>query len=169
MDAKIRINLSQAEIEIEGSEEFVEKHLMKVEDYLQFSNTVVPSKSVAKGNSSSDDSHTSTSKNSEDSDKQLPEIFGEWIHKIPTNAIDQIKVLVAGYYIQKHSGEGNCFNASAANQLLKEHGIKIANVSTTIKRLTDAKKVFQIGKVEGFNNYRLTRESEQEIITLLLE
>jgi hypothetical protein len=140
-----------------------------VQDYLQFSNTVVPSKPVVKGNPSSGESHTSTSKNSNDSDQQLSEIFGEWIHKMPTNAIDQIKVLFAGYYIQKHSGEGNCFNASAANQLLKEHGIKIANVSTTIKRLTDARKIFQIGKVEGFNNYRLTRESEQEIINFLLE
>lgn len=168
-NAKIRINLSQAEIEIEGSEEFVEKHLMKVEDYLQLSNTIISSKPGVNGNQSSDDPHTTILKKSEDSNKQLPEIFGEWIHKLPTNAIDQIKVLFAGYYIQKHSGEGNCFSASAANQVLKEHGIKIANVSTTIKRLTDAKRIFQIGKVEGFNNYRLTRESEQEIITLLLE
>ena len=92
-NAKIRINLSQAEIEIEGSEEFVEKHLKKVEDYLQLSNTVIPSRPVAKGSPSSDDSQSSTSKKSGGSDKQLPEIFGEWIHKMPSNAIDQIKVL----------------------------------------------------------------------------
>lgn len=166
--AKIRINLSQAEIEIEGTEEFVEKHLKKVEEYLKLSETEGSLKPAAKASISSETSHPTIPKKSDGNEKQLPEIFGEWIHKMPSNATDQVKVLFAGYYIQKHN-EGNCFNASSVNQLLKEHGIKIANTSTTIRRLSDGKKIFQIGKAEGFITHRLTRESEQELISILIE
>lgn len=168
-NAKIRINLSQAEIEIEGTEEFVEKHLKKVEEYLQLCKTIAPSKPPAINvNPNSNVGQSNDSKKRENNDGQLSKIFGEWIHKMPSNATDQIKILFAGYYTQKNS-EGNCFNASSVNQILKDHGIKVANSSTTVKRLNDAKKIFQIGKTEGLNNYRLTRESEQELINILLE
>lgn len=164
--AKIRINMSQAEIEIEGSEEFVEKHIKKMGDYFQLCETIIPAKSAAKASHSSEDPSSNQLKNGDECDKQLPSTFGEWINKAPSNATDSVNVIFAGFYNQKHS-EGNCFNSSSVNQLLKDHGIKVANVSTTIKRILEAKKIFQVGKVEGLINYRLTRESEQEIINTI--
>ncbi len=165
-EAKIRINLSQSEIEIEGSEEFVEKHIKKIEDYLQLCEIKNHAKPAAKSVHSDEESSSNQSKKDRESEEQLPSNFGEWIHKTPSNATDSVKVIFAGYYNQKHS-ESNSFNSSTVNQLLKDHGIKVANVSTTIKRLVDAKKIFQVGKAEGLINYRLTRESEQELINMI--
>jgi hypothetical protein len=168
MAVKIRINLSQAEIEIEGSEEFVEKHLKNIENYLQLSDKIIPAKPATEAGHSSEDPQSNQSKKSGNNEVKLPSNFGEWIHKTPSNATDPIKVVVAGYYIQKHS-ESNSFNSSSVNELLKDHGIKVANVSTTIRRLVDAKKIFQAGKEEGLLSYRLSRESEQELIDMIKE
>jgi len=162
---KIRINLSQAEIEIEGSEEFVEKHINKIDDYFQLSKIKIPTPHAPKALNSNKEPSSNQSKKVEESEG-LPSSFGEWIHKTPSNATDPVKVIFAGYYNQKHS-ENNSFSSSSVNILLKDHGIKVSNVSMTIKRLVEGKKIFQMGKAEGSINYRLTRESEEDLINTI--
>jgi len=169
IQAKIRINLPEGEIEIEGSETFVEKHIGKLEKYFNSFKEKKPQLSPHEQEAgippivSADDVAIKqpiiTSVNKE----KLLTTFGEWIHKLPSDASDVTKVIFAGYYCQKQS-ENNEFNSSSVNKLLKDHGIKISNTSARIKDLLTAKKIFQVEKVGRFTEFRLSRESEEEII-----
>src|SRR5689334_10952301 len=73
----------------------------------------------------------------------LPETFGEFYHRFPTDLTDQDRVLLAGYFVQRTS-EGNSFSTGAANELLRQQGVRPANPSQSIRRLRDARRVFPV-------------------------
>ena len=170
--AKFKINLSQGEIEVEGSEEFVQKHIEKLEKYTQLLNVISQTPLTKEPTPKKIDSDKKDKIQQQIADTQtkidIPETFGEWLHKLPSDATDAMKVLFAGYYCQKHS-DNNCFHISSVNALLKDHGLKVSNSSTTIKRLVTAKKVFQVGKAEGFVTYRVTKDTDDEILETIRE
>jgi len=170
---KIRINLSQAEIEVEGSEEFVEKHIDKMEKYFRLIKINIPSVlSVASETATNvSDSHEKAISPRADllnNVTEIPTQFGEWIHKFPTSASDAQKVLFAGYYCQKQS-ENNSFNSILVNKLLIDHGIKLSNTSARIKDLLDSKKIFLVEGKGRKSTFRIAREAELSIIHTLTE
>lgn len=170
---KIRIKFSDCELEIEGSEAFVEKQYAKIEPYFREAkkNPVVTPTSVKKDNITHiDNKKISTSQTTTDlkNEQDFSNIFGEWIQKLPSDATDLQTVLHAGYYCQRQN-ENNTFDGSAVNKLLIGHSIKLSNPSARIKDLLDAKKIFLVEKNGRIPKFRLTREAETEIIASLSE
>jgi hypothetical protein len=174
---KIRIKIYDCELEIQGSETFIETQLPKFEIFFQeFQKTATtPLVKTEKGSIKDKDlknSNTSSNKilsdkiNSEGNQDKIPTIFGEWIHKLPQNATDSQTVLYAGYYCQKQD-ENNTFDGSTVNKLLIDHSIKLSNPSARIKDLLDDKKIFLVEKKGRFPKFRLSRDIETEIIATL--
>jgi hypothetical protein len=88
---------------------------------------------------------------------QVPEIFGEHFTGFRSDITDVDKVLVAAAFVQSASQE-RTFTTKAANELLLDQNIKIANASQNVRRLIQSKRVFVVsnGKYRvsaiGFDN-----------------
>ncbi len=88
-DARVRLNLASGEIEIQGSEEFVERQLSNLESListLSHNNrlqTQLPSSPEGKA-----DNETTTT------EPQLPDTFGEWLNQFPDDINDSEKMIV---------------------------------------------------------------------------
>jgi len=162
--AKLRFNLNLGEIEIEGSEEFVERQTLNLENILK----VLKESQVKLERAIPvyEELIPTAVVESTSSSKHLPETFGEWIHKLPRDANDVTKVLLAGYYLQKQS-EDNMFRTRDVNKLLKDHGVSVGNASQTVKNNVEAKRIFQVSKTGQEANYRVSRDQELELIGLL--
>src|SRR5687768_9574190 len=106
--AKIRINLSAREIELEGTETFIEKYSDIISSYLEIIKEPIyaganPSNLSAMPITRDQPSFSYTSDtNSYDS---LPDSFGEYYSRFPKSMKDVDKILVAGYFSQ-HKGGG---------------------------------------------------------------
>ncbi len=53
-------------------------------------------------------------------------------------------MLISGYYVQKNNPENGFSTNKAANDLLKEQGIKVGNPSQAIATNKSAKRVFAL-------------------------
>ena len=91
--------------------------------------------------------------------------FGEWFHGFKDNVNDLDKALLTAYYEQKQSPE-NDFKTSAVNQSLQEHGIKLSNPSSSLKRLTAKKLLFQTRKVGKLKYMRVSADGVKYLKTL---
>jgi hypothetical protein len=73
----------------------------------------------------------------------LPDVFGEYYSEFRSDVTDVDKVLIAGAFIQGKETD-RTFNTKAANQLLLDQNIKVANASENVRRLTQTKRVFVV-------------------------
>ncbi|MFO0972126.1 MAG: hypothetical protein U1A27_01630 [Phycisphaerae bacterium] len=74
---------------------------------------------------------------------ELPDVFGEFYTEFRSDVTDVDKVLIAGAFIQGKETD-RTFNTKAANQLLLDQNIKVANASENVRRLTQTKRVFVV-------------------------
>ena len=166
-DARVRLNLASGEIEIQGSEEFVERQLSNLESListLSHNNrlqTQSPSSPEDKA-----DKETTTTTTTTTTEPQLPDTFGEWLNQFPDDIIDSEKALIAAYYIQTKSADDE-FKTSEVNKILKEQGVKLANTSNSIKRLVSRKLAFATRKVGKISYYRLSKNGREHLASLL--
>jgi hypothetical protein len=138
--ARLRINLSQREFEVEGSEAFVQSFALRVQELLDDIESAVPIALPAP-----------------EADVRVPEppsaspspssfgSFGEFIMRLPSSATDVDKMLAAGFYVQQASSD-DAFGTSDANKRLTEQGIKLGNPSQCVKQSLLARRVFMISK-----------------------
>lgn len=73
----------------------------------------------------------------------VPEIFGEYFTEFRSDVTDVDKILIAGSFVQAREPE-RVFSTKAANQLLLDQNIKVANASVNVRRLTQTKRVFVV-------------------------
>jgi len=137
-NAHLRINLTTREIEIEGSETFVREYAEKLESLLS-----VAAESSAVTNQPQQS--TSNPPQVQLPPKELPPVFGEYLHLFPKSITDMDKILIAAYYVQAQDAD-NSFTTRAANQLLKEQNIKVTNAADCVKKSMKTKRVFALGK-----------------------
>ncbi len=74
---------------------------------------------------------------------QLPDVFGEFYSEFRSDVTDVDKVLIAGAFVQGKEPD-RTFSTKAANQLLLDQNIKVANASENVRRLTQTKRVFVV-------------------------
>lgn len=148
--AKIRINLNDRELEIEGSESFIRTHEEVISKFLtllqeepapppapeneaeEFKPKVVPSQG----------SLFPPRTNPLDS---IPDTFGEFYQKASKNINDIDKILLGAFFVQ-HTNGSNMFTTREVSSILKEQGIHLTNPSHSIKLNLDANRIFLVKK-----------------------
>lgn len=150
-NTRVKINLKTGEIEFEGSQEFVESQMDNLESIIDLLSSNVEERDFVSTHYNEDsgedaEDNIADTENSETlPELTVPESFGEWMHKFKEgiNGID--KALVTAYYVQNQAPK-NDFKTIEVNQSLKDHGIKLANPSKSLKSLEGKKYLFQTRK-----------------------
>jgi len=144
--ARLRINLSQREFEVEGSEAFVRSYAERFETLLgRLEDASDPPPEPLRGVAV----------------RGAAESFGEVIQRLPRSATDVDRMLVAGHFAQTRNGD-KAFSTGEASALLTEQGIKVGNPSQCVKQNLLAKRVF---KHQG--RYRVSQTGAEHLQQLL--
>lgn len=166
---RVKINLKTGEIEFEGSEQFVRTQIEMIEPIVEY---------MAQLAGGSNDEPRETKDESEkvveeekvskigEKGLEVPNSFGEWMHKFKDDLNDLDKSLLTAYYVQKGSTE-NDFKTSEVNKSLKDHGIKLSNPSPSLQRLSSKKLVFQTRKVNKLKFLRVSSDGISHLKSLL--
>ena len=149
---RLRINLTQREFEVEGSEEFVRSFADRIQELLDQLDGPAPAVSGA--------SIARTGA----ADPRATDLgtFGEFLLRLPSSATDVDKMLAAGFYVQAGSAD-DAFATADANRRLTEQGIKLGNPSQCVKQSLLAKRVFLVSK----GRYRVSQPGRAHLRQLL--
>lgn len=153
--ARIRINFSAHEIELEGSETFISEYLDKFEDVIE-SFKGKPIKKTKK------EDETPLGKVKQVI-KDVPKEFGEYLQRFPKVSKEK-RMLIAAYFDQKHSDD-NTFETAKASSLLEEQGIKVTNPAQAISRHKGKKRLY----VVLGSKFRVSEDGEEFIQKLMSE
>jgi len=145
----VKINLSTKELEIVGSQEFIEE---KFDKYLYLLHSEFPS--LEKDDSKR--AKTPTKKNG------FPVSFGEYINSFPNDQISDIDRFLIGASFVQEQNEGNTFKTMEVSSLLKEFGIKISNPSDVRARNVTKKHIFK----QSGNDYKLSVKGQEYLRSL---
>ena len=149
---RLRINLSQREFEVEGSEEFVRSfadrigELLDLFDVESVTATVMEPESPPIATASPEALGT----------------FGEFLLRLPASATDVDKMLAAGYYVQLGSAD-DAFTTAEANRRLTEQGIKLGNPSQCVRQSLTARRVFAVQR----GRFRVSQQGRGHLRQLL--
>ncbi|WP_296270795.1 hypothetical protein [Pseudomonas sp. UBA6323] len=162
MTAKFKITLNSQNIEIEGSEEFIERQIERIHSLLKIFDQNSTSNKTTTPQPASELPLATPETIHPKSELSVPDNFGEWMYKFKEDINDQEKALICAFYVQAKSAT-NDFKTSEINNCLKEHGIKIANPSTNIQRLASKKLTFQTRKVGKLIYMRVSKDGESHL------
>jgi hypothetical protein len=132
----VRINLAQSEIEVEGTEAFVEGFRPQLDVLLDRLSLALAGVQVSPEPTSPPLSKSTLATT------ELPP-FGEYLHFLPQSATEVDRMLAAGFYLQQLSTDDS-FATGDANKRLTEHGIKIGNASQCVRQSIAARRVFSV-------------------------
>ena len=161
--AKIRINLNLREFEIEGSEEFVNSHSTKIENFLEILKTTPPPADLtlpAQKNIVDDGSKIQLP--SKKKDETLPDDFGEDYQNLPSNGKDADRILLAAHFA-KQSNPDNNFTTGDASKLLLDQGVKLSNPAVAISVNFKAKRIIKLSK----GKYKISKDGIDYIKQLI--
>lgn len=168
--AKFKLNLKSGEVEIEGSEKFVEKQIEQLESLVK-SLGLQAVLSRKEQDSMGDESEESvvTSKIDQPSSDVIPVAsFGEWLNSFQIDINDLDKALITARFVQSQSAQ-NDFKTSEVNKSLKDHGIKLSNPSSSLQRLAEKKLMFQTRKVGSLKYMRVSTDGQKQLNSLKRE
>lgn len=163
MTSKVKINIASGEIEFEGSEEFVERRLEALPSLLESLKLKVAPAAPAQP-----PLNPAVHAPNEQNKSNVPDTFGEWMHRFPSDISDQDAVLLTSIYVQRQS-EANEFKTAEVNKMLMEHGVKVSNTSTSLNRLVSKKLLFQTRKDGKLKFLRVSKDGEAKIEELLVQ
>ena len=150
--ARIRINLTQREIEVEGTDIFVSEWIEKLKHFLVRDQQDLP---LTPGLKNSD-----TQTNTRNDSSRLA--FGQFIQGLNISATDVDRMLATGYWVQL--GNANeCYTTGETSRLLSDQGFKIGNPSQCVKQALLAKRCFMIAK----GQYRVSATGRQYLRHLM--
>lgn len=139
---RVRINLAQSELEVEGSEAFIEGFRAQIDALLER----LPEARVTLGQAAPAEPPAASRKPGPSpvapARLELPP-FGEYLHFLPASATEVDRMLAAGFYLQQLSSDDS-FATGDANKRLAEHGIKIGNASQCVRQSLAARRVFAV-------------------------
>lgn len=147
--ARIRVSLAQREVEIEGSEGFVERHLGRLDELLERLAVEPPPPAAAEpagGREAVADLGP----------------FGAFVQHLPNAATEVDRMLAAGFWAQGRSAD-DAFATAEASRLLAEHGVKIGNPSQCVRQALMAKRVFMTQK----GRYRVAQPGRTHLRQLM--
>ena len=148
---RIHLRRGDAHLELEGSEDFVERHFRELQSLITDEAVRAEAKDINLPSKTPEMSGPA----------ELSESFGERLTQFGT-ITDVDKILVAGHFQQTVLSDDNLFSTREANGLLKDQGVKLSNPSTSIRQNISGKKVFKEGK-----KFRVSKQGEDHIQELL--
>lgn len=167
-NTKVKINFKTGEMELEGTETFVQSQLEKLDvivNLMEQLSETAEEEVVEEAVTEAEEKKLLTTG---EKGLEIPDTFGEWFHKFKGEITDSDKALVTAYYVQKHNEE-NDFKTIEVNKSLLEHGIKLPNPSRELERLSSKKLVFQTRKVGKLKYLRVSSDGVTHLKTLLRE
>lgn len=153
--ARVRISLTQGEIELEGSEAFIRSYADRLEGLFE---------RLEQQTASASDVQVATRSSppgAAPAPAQPSQNFGERLQALPRSVTDVDRILLAGHHAQGRSPDRS-FATGEANALLTEQGIKVGNPSQCVKQNLLAKRVF---KHQG--RYRVSQQGTDHLRQLL--
>lgn len=138
--SRIRINLAQAEIEVEGSEAFIAGFRPQIDALL----ARLPEARATLAVAAPGPDRPPGPGPAAPTPVELPP-FGEFLHFLPTSATEVDRVLAAGFYLQQLASDDS-FATGDANKRLAEHGVKIGNASQCVRQSLAARRVFAVAR-----------------------
>jgi hypothetical protein len=154
---RLRINLSQREFEVEGSEEFVRSFADRIGVLLDLFDAEPVPMAMALPTAMAETEPPPTANGAE-----TLGTFGEYLLRLPSSATDVDKMLAAGYFVQLGSAD-DAFTTADANRRLTEQGVKLGNPSQCVKQSLLAKRVFLLSK----GRYRVSQQGRGHLRQLL--
>ncbi len=147
--ARAKINFKTGEVELEGSEQFVQSQLANIDSIAEYMALLASNNSVDDRNIVEQEEIAAVVEEEQeklisvgDQGLQVPNTFGEWSHGFKSDVNDLEKALITAYYVQKQAPQDD-FKTSEVNKSLQEHGVKLANPSNSLNRLSERKLLFQ--------------------------
>lgn len=166
---KVKINFKTGELEFEGSEQFVQAQLENLEQIAEIMALLATGDAVSTEEGQGEEPLVEAENEAatvQSKGLDVPSTFGEWLHKFKADLSDLDKALITAYYIQSESPD-NDFKTSQVNNSLKNHGIKLANPSETLHRLSTKKLLFQTRKVGKLKLMRVSADGIKHLKSLL--
>lgn len=170
---KLYINIKTGEISIEGSENFVSAQMESLEDIVSLIQIETATYSAQSQNGSTDPEDSGEAELEGDASVEkpagalvVPDVFGEWLHMFSDEISAQDKALITACFVQKKS-ENNDFKTSQINKSLKDHGIKLANATNTLRQIEKKKLIFQTRKVGKLSFKRVSEDGVKHLKSLL--
>lgn len=145
----VRVKCAFGELEVGGSLEFVASYRDEIMTLLK--TTEKEQKPLVRATA------VSQSDIAENSDAT----FGEYMTSFRKKITDVDRILISGHFLQSQSS-GKVFATAAANQLLREQGVKVGNPSMSVRRNLEAKRIFVVGK----GNYRVSQSGMEYLDSL---
>jgi hypothetical protein len=146
--ARVRINLAQRELEVEGPEAFVDRWAARIEELLEALDAPLPAMPAGEA--------------PEPGARAALGTFGEFLQLVPSSATETDKILAAGYFVQQQSGD-DAFGTGEASRKLTDHGVKVGNPSQCVRQSLAAKRVFMVQR----GRYRVSQGGRGHLRRLL--
>ena len=150
---RLRINLTQREFEVEGSEEFVRSFADRIQELLRPAGRTA---AAASGPPAREPSGRRPAA------RPISAASASSCCACRPRATDVDKMLAAGFYVQASSAD-DAFATADANRRLTEQGIKLGNPSQCVKQSLLAKRVFLVSK----GRYRVSQPGRAHLRQLL--
>jgi DNA-binding MarR family transcriptional regulator len=160
----IRVNLADSEIEIQGTEEFVEKHMGRVDEIFDSVRSAARSTAEeAEGSSGPTQAHSASSEDT----LIVPEYFGQWLHRFRgADLTEADQALIAGYFVQRRSEEED-FMTGEVTETLDEAGIELSNTSRSIRQLSDDGKAYPTRKDGRYQRFKVSEEGKDYLKNIM--
>ncbi len=172
MSTKFRINIQTGEIEVEGSEQFVDKQINNLNRVINTIQTP-PQKVVAPEAKGADVDKKPARKRGRppkaktiDTRKNEDDSYNEWIGSFRTKLKQIDRILIAGMYAQ-NKNDNKIFKTRQVSKLLKSQGIMLQNVTTRIYGLLKSEKVKITEKQGRTSIYKVTPKGEAYLARLM--
>lgn len=156
--ARIRVHIRGNEIEIEGSDEFIQREVRRVDEWARLLGGVPDSDAGATVQAPESEVGGPEANDVAGARARLPEAFRDWIAKMPQKKTERVKLLWAGYYAQLHSPDGT-FRIRDVNRVLETEELTINYPSQVVLAAVKSGEVLRLTR----GRYRVSNLVAQTI------
>jgi hypothetical protein len=144
----VRINVSEREVEIRGTEDQVREWYERLE-------SIVLSNAPRRQSGGSEPPRVAAEVLESDTS------FGEHLQSFPRDVTDVDRALMAGLFLQQLDPD-KVFSTSAVSDLLREQGYKLSNASMSVKRNLTAGRIF----IQSKGKFRVSQAGQDYLAKL---
>jgi hypothetical protein len=173
---RIRVKTKMGEIEIEGTERFVQSKIETLPKLMNKMDAVLASKNkvVAKPGATNksvkqaiDKTAPSTKTAANYSGKVVvPNSFNQWHGKFPKKLRQADQLLIAAYFVQ-HRSPDNVFKSFLANQSLGNNGITLTSLDASLNRLINEQLVLISKQAGKLTLHKVSLKGKKYLIDLI--